>query len=231
MENKLSPKIAGILNFGKQEAERLHSAYVEPEHLLLAMMRESDCTAAAILRNLDVDFMELKSRLEEAVSGQAHQRDPLLSEASSRIVKLMLLEARAMKSEWADTEHLLLALLRDSELAVCELLGNLGVDYQTVKNTLTQKQEPQAGFGYTDEDEDDEDEEEDPHDSGRPAQQGAQPQTAMGTKKGKGSGTPALDTFGTDLTKAAEEGLLDPIVGREREIERVAQILWRWQKR
>ena len=230
MENKLSPKIAGILNFGKQEAERLHSAYVEPEHLLLAMMRESDCTAAAILRNLDVDFMELKSRLEEAVSGQAHQRDPLLSEASSRIVKLMLLEARAMKSEWADTEHLLLALLRDSELAVCELLGNLGVDYQTVKNTLTQKQEPQAGFGYTDEDEDDEDEEEDPHDSGRPAQQGAQPQTAMGTKKGKGSGTPALDTFGTDLTKAAEEGLLDPIVGREREIERVAQILCRRKK-
>ena len=230
MENKLSPKIAGILNFGKQEAERLHSAYVEPEHLLLAMMRESDCTAAAILRNLDVDFMELKSRLEEAVSGQAHQRDPLLSEASSRIVKLMLLEARAMKSEWADTEHLLLALLRDSELAVCELLGNLGVDYQTVKNTLTQKQEPQAGFGYTDEDEDDEDEEEDPHDSGRPAQQGAQPQTAMGTKKGKGSGTPALDTFGTDLTKAAEEGLLDPIVGREREIERVAQILCRCKK-
>ncbi|MBQ8937444.1 MAG: ATP-dependent Clp protease ATP-binding subunit, partial [Bacteroidaceae bacterium] len=222
MENKLSPQITEILNFGKEEAVRLHSPVVEPEHLLLAMMREESCTATAILRNLGVDFLAMRQRLESAVVKGALQKDPLLSDAASRIIKLMLLEARAMQAEWADTEHLLLAMLRNGEESVCRQLTEAGVDYQQVKNALTQKQDPQAGFGYTDEDEDDDDDEEDLHDSGRPGQQGSQAQAA-GTRKGKGSGTPALDTFGTDLTKAAEEGVLDPIVGREREIERVAQ--------
>ncbi|MBQ9190874.1 MAG: ATP-dependent Clp protease ATP-binding subunit, partial [Bacteroidaceae bacterium] len=230
MENKLSPQITEILNFGKEEAVRLHSPVVEPEHLLLAMMREESCTATAILRNLGVDFLAMRQRLESAVVKGALQKDPLLSDAASRIIKLMLLEARAMQAEWADTEHLLLAMLRNGEESVCRQLTEAGVDYQQVKNALTQKQDPQAGFGYTDEDEDDDDDEEDLHDSGRPGQQGSQAQAAAGTRKGKGSGTPALDTFGTDLTKAAEEGVLDPIVGREREIERVAQILCRRKK-
>ena len=231
MENKLSPKITELLNYGKQEAERLHSPLVEPEHLMLALLRETDCTATAILRNLGVDFDLFKQQLELAVQKQSETHDPLLSTTSSRIVKLMLLEARTMQSEWADTEHLLLAILRDKTLGVSVMLEESGVDYQLVKNTLTQKQDPQAGFGFTDEDEDDEEEEEeDPHDSGRPGQASGRTQTATSTKKGKGSGTPALDTFGTDLTKAAEEGILDPIVGREREIERVAQILCRRKK-
>ena len=231
MENKLSPKITELLNYGKQEAERLHSPLVEPEHLMLALLRETDCTATAILRNLGVDFAQLKQQLEQAVQRQSETHDPLLSTTSSRIVKLMLLEARTMQSEWADTEHLLLAILRDKTLGVSVMLEECGVDYQLVKNTLTQKQDPQAGFGFTDEDEDeDEEEEEDPHDSGRPGQASGRVQTTVGTKKGKGNGTPALDTFGTDLTKAAEEGILDPIVGREREIERVAQILCRRKK-
>ena len=231
MENKLSPKITEILNFGKQEAVRLHSPVVEPEHLLLALLREDSCTAMAILNSSNLDFELLKRQLEDAVVKGALQNDPLLSEAASRVIKLMLLEARAMQAEWAETEHLLLAMLRDKKEHICQLLMQQGLDYQWVKNTLTQKQNPQDGFGYTDEDEDDEEEyEEDPHDSGRPGQEGAQTQTGTSRKQGKGSGTPALDTFGTDLTKAAEEGLLDPIVGREREIERVAQILCRRKK-
>ncbi|MBR4534739.1 MAG: ATP-dependent Clp protease ATP-binding subunit [Bacteroidaceae bacterium] len=229
MENKLSPKITEILNYGKQEAVRLHSPVVEPEHLLLAMMREEDCTGTAILHSLDVDFAALKQLLENAVAKGSLQNDPLLSSSASRIIKLMMLEARAMQAEWADTEHLLLAILRNDDDKLCQQFRELGVDYQAVKSALTQK-DPQSGFGYTDEDEEDDedDEEEDPHESGRPAQQGAR--QATGTRKGKGSGTPALDTFGTDLTKAAEEGLLDPIVGREKEIERVAQILCRRKK-
>ena len=230
MENKLSPKITEILNYGKQEAVRLHSPVVEPEHLVLAMMREEGCTGTELLHSLGVDFGELKQQLENAVAKGSLQSDPLLSSSASRIIKLMILEARAMQAEWADTEHLLLAILRNHGEQLCQLFQNMGVDYQAVKSVLTQK-DPQAGFGFTDEDEEDddeEDEEEDPHDSGRPGQQGAR--QATGTRKGKGSGTPALDTFGTDLTKAAEEGLLDPIVGREREIERVAQILCRRKK-
>ena len=229
MENKLSPKITEIMNFGKQEAVRLHNAFVEPVHLLLALLREEDCTAAAILHQAGVDFQSLKLRLEKLVRASEAERDPLLSDASSRIIKLMLLEARAMQAEWADTEHLLLALLRATDDTVCHVLNEAGVDYQTVKASLTQKQDPKAGFGYTDEDEDDDDEEEDLHNSGRPGQS-ADVQTNVLKNNGKGSGTPALDTFGTDLTKAAEEGLLDPIVGREREIERVAQILCRRKK-
>ena len=230
MENKLSPKITEIMNFGKQEAVRLHNAFVEPVHLLLALLREEDCTAVAILHQAGVDFQSLKLRLEKLVRATDAERDPLLSDASSRIIKLMLLEARAMQAEWADTEHLLLALLRATDDTVCNVLNEAGVDYQTAKSALTQKQDPKAGFGYTDEDEDDDDEEEDLHNSGRPGQSSDVQTTVLKNNNGKGSGTPALDTFGTDLTKAAEEGLLDPIVGREREIERVAQILCRRKK-
>ena len=227
--NNLSPKITAILNFGKEEAMRLSSAYVEPAHLLLALLREEDSNAMAILQGFGVDTLILKTSAEATVDGQSAGHDPLLSAASSRLIKLMLLEARSMHAEQADTEHLLLAMLRDTDGLVCQLLNKFGIDYQGVKNTLTQKQDPQATFGFTDEDED-EDESDDLHNTGRAGQSAANGQTATRKRNGKESGTPALDTFGTDLTKAAEQGLLDPIVGREREIERVAQILCRRKK-
>ena len=227
MEYKLSPKITEILNFGKEEAARLRCAYVEPAHLMLALMREKDCTAMAILTQLGVDFQLLKSRLEHAVNSNADNLDPLLSAASNRILKLMVLEARAMKAECAETEHLLLALLRDQTELTCQELNGVHVDYATIKNTLTQKQNPMMGFGFTDEDEDEEDMEDDDdlHNTGRAGQP-----AATIRRKGKENGTPALDTFGTDLTRAAKEGLLDPVVGRESEIQRVAQILCRRKK-
>lgn len=229
MENKFSPKITEILSFSKEEAIRLRSQDVEPIHLLLAMMREEDCTAMAILRQMGVDFDKLKQRLENDHQGTAESRDPLLNAESSRIVKLMLLEARAMKAECAESEHLLLALLRGEDPTISQALTEYSIDYQAIKNTLTQKQDPQAGFGFTDEDEDDEEGEEDLHNTGRPGHSTSQA-TSMRKQNGKDSGTPALDTFGTDLTKAAAGGLLDPVVGREREIQRVAQILCRRKK-
>ncbi len=227
MENKFSPKITEILNYGKEEAVRLRCSQVEPAHLLLALMREKDCTAMSILRQMGVDFDALKQSLEKSISGMDDTADPLLSDQSGRIVKLMLLEARAMKAEAADSEHLLLAFLRATDDVSCQHLNAFDVDYQSVKNAITQKQEPQAGFGFTDEDEDDDDEDDDLHNTGRAA---SPSQTATRKQNGKGTGTPALDTFGTDLTKAAAAGLLDPVVGREREIERVAQILCRRKK-
>lgn len=229
MENRLSPKIAEILNFGKEEAVRLHARYVEPAHLMLALLRENDCTATAILRQMGIDLVMLRARLESVIRGMSDNHDPLLSENASRVVKLMVLEARSMKAEVADTEHLLLALLRDSTDATCQALNTLGIDYQTVKNALTQKQDPTAGFGFADEEEDEDDEDEDLHNVGRPGHASAQ-QTAARKQDGRGTGTPALDTFGKDLTKAAQEGLLDPVVGRENEIQRVAQILCRRKK-
>ena len=229
MENRLSPKITEILSYGKEEATRLGCDAVEPAHLLLAMLREGDCTAVAILRQMGIDALALKVAVESIAAGSSTNRDPLLSDQSSRILKLMFLEARAMKAESADTEHLLLALLRDANEVVCQILNQGGIDYQTVKNALTQKQEPQAGFGFTDEDEEDDEEDDDLHNTGRPGQS-ATSQTGTRRQKGKDGGTPALDTFGTDLTKAAAEGLLDPVVGRDREIQRVAQILCRRKK-
>ena len=227
MENKLSPQITEILNYGKEEAARLHCQSVEPAHLLLALLRETESTGTAILRSMGVDLQKLKMMLEQRMVNTADNRDPLLSDEASRIIKLMLLEARAMKAEAAETEHLLLALLRDENDIACQALNANSVDYQSVKAALTQKQDPQAGFGFTDEDEDDEDEDNDLHNTGRPGQ-ASQPSTRR--QSGKGDGTPALDTFGTDLTKAAAEGVLDPVVGRHREIQRVAQILCRRKK-
>ena len=228
MDNRLSPKITAILNFGKEEAARLRSTYVEPAHLLLAMLREEDCNASVILKSFGVDTVMLKANTETELKGSASLNDPLLSAASSRIIKLSILEARSMRAEQADTEHMLLALLRNTDDNVCRLLNKFGVDYQGVKSVITQKQDPKASFGFTDEDEDDE-EDNDLHNTGRPGMRPAQQATKQ-SNGGKDSGTPALDTFGTDLTKAALEGLLDPIVGREREIERVAQILCRRKK-
>ena len=180
-----------------------------------------------ILSQLGVDFKRLKSNLELVTKANSDNRDPLLSSNASRIVKLTLLEARAMKEEQAETEHLLLALLRDPSEITCKELGSFHVDYATIKNALTQKQDPQMGFGFTDEDADDEYDEEDDdlHNIGR-----ASRTAASAHRNGKESGTPALDTFGTDLTRAAREGLLDPVVGRESEIQRVAQILCRRKK-
>ena len=225
MENKFSPSITEILNYGKQEATRLHSKRVEPSHLLLAILRETDCTACQILYVLGADMTSLKKMLESSARGASDNKDPLLSEQATRVIKLMMLEARALQVEAATSEHLLLALLRNQGEDACLALNEQGIDYQAVKKELTQK-DPQNGYGYADEDVDDEDDDddEDLHESGRPVH------ATKVHKQGKGSKTPALDTFGTDLTKAAEEGLLDPVVGRDREIQRVAQILCRRKK-
>ncbi len=231
MQSKYSPAINTILNYGKEEAVRLRSEHVEPSHLLLAIIRDNQSVAAALLRHHGVDFAVLKNQLELLVRGHYEREDQLLSDESSRILKLMMLEARAMHTDMADTEHLLLAMLRNTDGAASKVLRALDVDYQSVKAQLTQKQDTQAGFNFTDEDEDDDE-------SGvmnnRSQNSGdSAPRNATRTQQGGGkqnNGTPALDTFGTDLTKAAAEGLLDPVVGREQEIQRVAQILCRRKK-
>lgn len=211
---------------------RLRSPQVEPAHLLLAIMRDGNSVASNLMRHHGIDFAALKEGLEPLVQGSYDREDQLLSDTSSRLIKLMLLEARAMQTEMADTEHMLLAILRNKDEAASKVLHEMGMDYQTIKATLTQKQDPQAGFSFTDEDDE---EAEDNRNTGRPSgntsSSGNTTTQAQRDNGGKNkSGTPALDTFGTDLTKAAAEGLLDPVVGREQEIQRVAQILCRRKK-
>ena len=232
MQSKLSPALNTILNYGKEEAVRLRSPQVEPAHLLLAIMRDGNSVASNLMRHHGIDFAALKEGLEPLVQGSYDREDQLLSDTSSRLIKLMLLEARAMQTEMADTEHMLLAILRNKEEAASKVLHEMGMDYQTIKATLTQKQDPQAGFSFTDEDDE---EAEENRNTGRPSgntsSSGNTTTQAQRDNGGKNkSGTPALDTFGTDLTKAAAEGLLDPVVGREQEIQRVAQILCRRKK-
>ena len=230
MENRLSPKITEILSFGKEEAVRLRCPSVEPAHLFLAMIREKDCNAMTILNQKGVNLDLVKSHLEEAVRGYHDNHDPLLSSSASRIVRLTLLEARALQAEYADTEHLLLALLRDPKEITCKEL-NLFIDYATVKEVLANAVDHTMSFGFAEGfDEDDEDGYEDEEDDDDLHNTGRATQTATDTRKKKGNGTPALNTFGTDLTRAAQEGLLDPVVGRESEIQRLAQILCRRKK-
>ena len=237
MENKFSPQLTQILSFGKEEACRLLARAVEPQHLLLGMLRDEDCVGVALLKQFGVDIKALKESLDNVGTdgSEYHADDQLLSAASSRIVKLMLLEARAMKAECAETEHLLLAILRETGNAACRTLNDFDVSYQDVHAAITQKQNPQAGFGFDSDDDDDDDDDGDASDDYRNAARPggattAQPRNRKRSSANNGNGTPALDTFGTDLTKAAAEGLLDPVVGRGQEIERVAQILCRRKK-
>lgn len=217
MENRISPKLSEVLNYGKEEAQRLRSRCVEPAHLMLALLRDGDSAVTGILNQFGVNLGHLKWMLEDIVRGDEGEADPLLSNAASRIIKLTMLEARSMQAEWADCEHLLLALLRDEKEPACKALNEEHVDYPAVKSALTQKQNPQSGFGFTEDEDDEEEDDEDIHDSGRPGHPSSAPSAAARKRVSNGGdkGTPALDTFGTDLTKAAQEGL--PCSGHSRD--------------
>ena len=174
MENNYSPTLTKIINYSSEEAGRLRCSSISPAHLLLGLMREEDCTATAILKQMGVDLSTLKQQVESIARGKDNSFIPLLNDDSNRVLRLMFLEARAMKAERAESEHLLLALLRSTEEPATKMLNGMDVDYQSVKSALTQKQDiPQAGFGFTDEDEDDEEEDNDLHNTDRPSQQAA----------------------------------------------------------
>ena len=226
----MTPHIHQLLTFGKEEAIRLMGATIEPEHLLLAILRMDDSGVPELLQSLGIDLDELKWTVEQRLENNGQMPDPDLSMSSSRLLRLMILEARSFKEESPQVVHLLLAMLHDQYNGVHEVFEKLGLDYNSVRSVILQKQDQQDRLGFLeDNDEDEDDFEEDPHDVGRP-QQGATLGVTQRRAKANGNATPALDTFGTDLTEAAQQGLLDPVVGRESEITRVAQILCRRKK-
>src|SRR5512133_3077617 len=223
MDSQFSQRVKDILGYSKEEAIRLGNSHISPEHLFLGILRDGESVAIEILINQGIDLMVLKGSLEKSIKVESpipvtdHEVIPLLR-STERILKLVYLEAKSLKSSTIDTEHLLLAILKDENALVTRFLSELDVDYHSVRR-MVEAESPNARADFP-RDEDDE---------GPGFSQPGKGQTPSSSSKSS-SDTPVLDNFGIDLTKAAEEGRLDPVVGREREIERLAQILSRRKK-
>ena len=231
MNNQFSQKVSDIIVYSKEEANRLRSSYIGPEHLLLGMLRDGEGKAIEILSKLKTNLTDIKKQIEAILKEHADDMllpdaDVPLSNGAAKILKLCILEARVMKSQVADTEHVLLAILKDKDNLAATVLEANHVDYQQVFEQLSLQPDISAGMGFT-EDDDDEDE---MNQSRFAHGAGEHQQQAQTASRKPTNDTPVLDNFGTDMTKAAEEGRLDPVVGREREIERLAQILSRRKK-
>nr|WP_320119708.1 ATP-dependent Clp protease ATP-binding subunit [uncultured Marinifilum sp.] len=217
MDSKFSPRIKDVLSFSKEEAERLGNSAIGTEHLFLGILREGEGIAVDILISLGVDLYDIRKNIEKKIKSDSitdlDQNDIPLQRSAERVLKLIYLEAKALKNKTIDTSHLLLAILKDNDSMVTQILDDQTIDYNKVKENL-KTLFPKAQADYPEENE---------GKSGLPG--GSK---SVGSR-GK-SETPVLDNFGIDITKSAEEGTLDPIVGREREIERLAQILSRRKK-
>ena len=229
MTSQFSPKVSQVLAFSREEATRLASQSVGPEHLLLGIMREHSDSIMELFYRQGVDVQAVKAELEmrvkdDMLSRPINTRDLVLNERASNILKLAVLEARIQHTQVVDVEHLLLAILHDSvNNGAKEILETNNMTYtDTITYLKAQAKPTQNGIGLPDEDEDEDDDE---MTTGGNTSNGPGNQTATQTKKGE-TKTPVLDNFSTDLTQAALEGKLDPVVGREREIQRVVEILW-----
>lgn len=224
MDQHFSTQVKEIISFSREEAIRLGNAYISIEHLVLGIIREGENTAVKILKTLKVDLYELRKGIEVAVQDNtgksvANVNSVPLTRQAEKVIRVTLLEAKSLKSPQIETEHLMLSILKNKENIATQLLQQYDVDYDIFRNELglVKPLEPRAEF-------EDSGEEEMEEEKARYA--GAKSKGQAGTK----SKTPVLDNFGRDITKLAESGSLDPIVGREAEIERVSQILSRRKK-
>ena len=224
MEAKFSPQVKDVISFSREEALRLGHDYIGAEHLLLGLIREGDGMAIKILKSLGVDTSKLRRSIEEAVRGTSSVTVNLgnipLTKQAEKVLKITYLEAKIFKSDLIGTEHLLLSILRDDDNIASQILLQYSVTYEIFKQEVEVnkngfRDEAQGGGGTAGGDDDYQEEE-----------SFTTPKKVSDIK----SKTPVLDNFGRDLTRAAEEGKLDPIVGREKEIERVSQILSRRKK-
>ena len=236
MTSQFSPKVSEILAFSREEAARLASRSVGPEHLLLGMLRSSDGPVIDLFHRLNLNLQSVKTELEQRVREDEigmpiHTTDLVLNEKASNILKLAVLEARIQRTTKVDEQHLLLAILHDAvnngAKQVLELNNMNYEDAMAMLYAPTNK-EITNGIGLPDEDEEDFEETANAGGSSASGKTGSAATTA--TQKKQNSKTPVLDTFGTDLTLAAAEGKLDPCVGREKEIQRIIEILGRRKK-
>ena len=240
MERNFSQHVKEILGYSREEAERLQNSNIVPEHLLLGIIRDGSNRAVDALVGLGASLRTIKSSLENELSAsnnhmEQQSNELTISKSTDRVLKMSMLEARFMKSQETDSEHLLLAILKESDSPAAKILHTNDITYDEVsaflKGEVAGEEEAEQhpsprgmGAGFTD---DDDDEMEDERNYRREQQGGSGSSAAT---QRSGNDTPVLDNFGTDMTKAAEEGRLDPVVGRDTEIERLAQVLSRRKK-
>ena len=227
MTSQFSPKVSEVLAFSRDEASRLASSSVGPEHLLLGLMRVKDGPVTELLQRLNINIQSVKTELEmrvkeDEIGMPIHTRDLVLNEKASNILKLAVLEARLQRTTRVEEQHLLLAILHDQvDNGAKHVLEMNNVNYEDALTLFSVKN----GIGLPDEDYEEEEQ------TGNAASGSHQSGTTQTTTQQKTkSKTPVLDNFGTDLTRQAAEGKLDPCVGREREIQRVIEILGRRKK-
>ncbi len=218
-----SNKLKKILTYSREEAVRLRNDSIQPEHLMLGIIRDGDNQAYNILHG-SLDIQHYKQILEDNVrNGSASDAAPTemtVSDETSDILRLSMLEAKLLKSGQIKTEHILLGFLKRGMMQATEYLSNNGISYNKVFASLTKETSPKADISYDEEDEED----------APPASRNKSNYTTKTAEKSGNTDTPAIDSFGVDITAAAREGKLDPVVGREKEIERIAQILSRRKK-
>lgn len=231
MENNFSAKVKDIISYSREEALRLGNDYIGIEHLLLGLIRDGENLAVRILLNLSVNLQELKNEVELAIkdkTGRVQNSNVQLplTKSAERVIRITFLEAKQLKSSIIETEHVMLSILKNKECVATQILNQFDVDYDLFRNELGSTNNPfqtppSPSSEFSDGDEDDFDDE----------KKGSYSQKSSSKSGGNvKSKTPVLDNFGRDITKLAESGSLDPIVGREAEIERVSQILSRRKK-
>jgi ATP-dependent Clp protease ATP-binding subunit ClpC len=225
MDNNFSIQVKEIISYSREEALRLGNDFIGTEHLVLGLIRDGENTAVKILKNLNVDIYELRKEIELAVKDKtgkniANINSLPLTKQAEKVIRITVLEAKALKSTNAESEHLMLSILKNKENIATQILNQFDVDYDIFKNELgfVASDVPRAEFNDEDEFDDES------------KKFGAQKSNKPGAANLPKTKTPVLDNFGRDITRLAEAGNLDPIVGRENEIERVSQILSRRKK-
>lgn len=235
MNYKYSDRITRILGYSKEEALRLNNDYIGPEHIMLGMIRDGESDALTSIKSkLCIDMDGIKHEIEDSLrkeEGLKTSTDIALDQKSTTIMRLAVLEARLMRSEESDVEHVLLAMMKHNNNMVARIFRERHVTYKDMYDCFNSQKAPAHPKNNVEFD-DEEDEDTLPPSSGFGPSSNSFRQSATTAKAGKSANTdtPAIDKFGYDLTKAAAEGALDPVVGRDREIERLAQILSRRKK-
>lgn len=238
MDINFTEQLKTVLELSRQEAVRHNNDIINPEHLFLAILGDPGSKVFSLLEKIsrNVSVYQLRQQLDDSLFDTSAGRiggEVTASDLCNRLIKLSVLEARMLKSDSVDSIHLLLAILHNPEVQRMNFIvpfRQAGIDYPSLLALLQNKADaPRAGAGFTDDEEDEEEEEKSQPSSSR--QRPAEDRNARQAAKTRGNNdTPTLDKFGNDMTRAAEDGRLDPVVGREVEIERLAQILSRRKK-
>ncbi len=225
MDNNFSTQVKEIISYSREEALRLGNDFIGTEHLVLGLIRDGENTAVKILKTLNVDVYELRKEIELAVKDKtgkniANINSLPLTKQAEKVIRITVLEAKAVKSANVESEHLMLSILKNKENIATQIINQFDVDYDIFKTELgfVSSDLPRAEFNDDDDFDDDS------------KKFGAQKPSKPGAANLPKTKTPVLDNFGRDITRLAESGSLDPIVGRENEIERVSQILSRRKK-